>query len=220
MRLILFVNVALIAAITAINVIGPNIDLELSRLFYDPTIRMFPSKHNPIIMNLRDNGAISVLVCLVCCILAAIRIVTSRVPFISIRSAISLTASLVIGPGIVVNLLLKNYWGRFRPDETVEFGWIHPYTDWWIWGNCRGNCSFVSGEVAAVAWLFGPAMLLTGPLRLAALLITSIFTVFISLARIASGKHFLTDTLFAVVIVIGILMILNRAICRAGADSS
>ncbi len=109
-------------------------------------------------------------------------------------------------------MVLKEYWGRYRPQVISQFSGTKPYTDWWILGDCRGNCSFVSGEVAAAAWMFAPAMLLPAPWRGIAVAVVAAYTAFVSFSRMAAGKHFLTDTLFAVLVVLAVLMLMHRLI--------
>ena len=47
---------------------------------------------------------------------------------------------------IVVNALLKNNWGRARPNDILELGGIEKFTPWYQFSeSCASNCSFVSG---------------------------------------------------------------------------
>ena len=60
-----------------------------------------------------------------------------------------LAACLVIGPGIVSNVILKDNWGRARPVHIVEFGGTKTYTPPLVPSNqCEKNCSFVGGEAS------------------------------------------------------------------------
>ncbi len=50
---------------------------------------------------------------------------------------------------LVVNLLLKNMWGRTRPGDILEFGGSGVFTPWYRFGDsCVSNCSFVSGDAS------------------------------------------------------------------------
>jgi lipid A 4'-phosphatase len=82
-------------------------------------------------------------------------------PFaVSGRALVFLIASLMIGPGLVVNLGLKDHMHRPRPVHLVEFGGAAEFRPWdSIDGACKKNCSFPSGEVAESFWLVAPARL-------------------------------------------------------------
>jgi membrane-associated phospholipid phosphatase len=96
-----------------------------------------------------------------------------------------------------VNGILKEHWGRPRPIDVVEFGGTKQYVDWWKpTGACERNCSFVSGEGATAAWMFGPAMIVPAPWRGLALAAAAVFTATMSGLRMSVGAHFFTDVLF------------------------
>ena len=45
-----------------------------------------------------------------------------RSPGVPGRAAVFLVLSLLLGPGLLVNVILKDNWGRPRPGSVVEFG--------------------------------------------------------------------------------------------------
>ena len=58
------------------------------------------------------------------------------------------------GPGLVVNGVLKAFWGRARPSQILEFGGAAQFTPpVQIADQCARNCSFVSGEASGVTML-------------------------------------------------------------------
>ena len=60
---------------------------------------------------------------------------------------IFLIATMIIGPGLIVNLGLKDHWHRPRPIQTQDFNGPDPFVPWYDdKGGCKKNCSFVSGE--------------------------------------------------------------------------
>ena len=69
---------------------------------------------------------------------------------------------------------------RFRPLETFD-------------GECRRNCSFVSGEVATAAWTLAPALLAPPPFRVLAVGAALGFTAATALLRMSFGGHYLSD---------------------------
>ncbi|WP_354435611.1 phosphatase PAP2 family protein [Martelella mangrovi] len=135
------------------------------------------------------------------------------------RQARRLIASLValfIGPGILVNWILKEISHRPRPRNTDLFGGLHPFVPAGDFsGSCISNCSFVSGESAAAGWLFCYAIFLV-PNRLKLLLSPPLIAVSISapVMRVAYGGHYVSDVVLAwlgaVVIFIGILYLFKE----------
>ncbi len=114
------------------------------------------------------------------------------------RALLMLTASLALGPGLLVNVVLKDHWHRPRPVQVVEFGGADPFRPYdRLDGRCTRNCSFVSGEGASAFWTVAPALLLPPPWRAAALAGALCFAAAAGALRMAFGGHFLSDTIFA-----------------------
>ena len=112
-------------------------------------------------------------------------------------------SALALGPGLLVNGLLKVQWHRPRPRTVAEFGGGADFTPaWQVAGACERNCSFVSGEAAAiltlalVLWLIaGRRLPGAGRLVVAGVLAAAVLVA--SGLRLASGGHFLSDVVFA-----------------------
>jgi lipid A 4'-phosphatase len=191
LRIAAYVLLAIVALVTAITLIGPNIDLALARLFAAPGPTRFPAAGNSIVGALRDRGMVASVVCAGCVVLALLR-------YLPARTAAYLTTAYLLGPGLLVNVILKSHWGRPRPAEVIEFGGALPFVNWWDPGGaCPSNCSFISGEAAAAAWLFGPAMLAPRRWRPLTMSLAAAFFVLTSALRLAAGGHFLTDVVIA-----------------------
>ena len=113
------------------------------------------------------------------------------------------TVLYVTGPGLLVNVILKQHWGRARPASVVEFGGDRLFTPpFEIADQCASNCSFVSGEAASsaamaivLAILF--ARHVAKPKRIAFIGLLAAIFVLASGMRVASGRHFLSDVVFA-----------------------
>lgn len=125
----------------------------------------------------------------------------------------------VIGPGLIANVWLKSHWGRPRPDTTEAFGGAFDFVPALsAAGECLRNCSFVSGEASSAAALVVAAALALrhlGPrvaprdrrrwfLAVVALAVAG------SLLRVLTGRHFLSDVVFAWLIVFGVALVLDR----------
>jgi lipid A 4'-phosphatase len=118
-----------------------------------------------------------------------------KVPTLSI---IYLLLTLALGPGLLVNGILKQHWGRARPREVVAFGGDKQFTNAFVFSDqCKSNCSFVSGE--ASLGFFGLAFMFVAPQRRRKTIATaSLLTgLLIGLVRMGVGAHFLSDVIFA-----------------------
>jgi membrane-associated PAP2 superfamily phosphatase len=216
LRVLVFVLLAFLAAATLISLVGPNADLAVAGLFYDPATNRFAIHFGSPFGYLRDNGRVAIATCIGLVLLAALSPLSIRwLPKVSARSAVALTLALLLGPGLMVNGILKPYGGRPRPGEVMQFGGVEQFVNWWNFGGtCEANCSFISGEVSGAAWMFGPAMLVPPPWRTAAIAAVAVFTLTISLQRMASGGHFFTDVLFAWLVSIVLILAMNRLVER------
>lgn len=106
---------------------------------------------------------------------------------------------LALVPGLIVNQVFKEHWGRARPIQIEQFGGNRLFTPPFIVSDQRGG-SFVSGHVAAAAWLVAVAVLLAGWRSLWTLLSLA-YLLNMALARIAAGAHFLSDALISIILV-------------------
>ena len=135
--------------------------------------------------------------------------------FISGRAAVFLILSYALGPGLLVNVALKDNWGRPRPVHITHFGGDKRFTAFWDFrGVCQRNCSFVSGEAASAAWTIAPAALAPSSWRPLAYGAALTFYIVIALLRITVGAHFLSDIIFAGVLTFLIIWLMYALIFR------
>jgi lipid A 4'-phosphatase len=122
-----------------------------------------------------------------------------------------LLTSLIMGPGLVTNALLKDHWGRARPAQVQEFGGTHSFTPAGIISDqCDRNCSFVCGDAAFVFWMVALAYVVPPRHSLTITLLAFGAGALDGALRMAQGGHFLSDVLFA-----AWFMILMNALCHA-----
>ena len=107
-----------------------------------------------------------------------------------------LTLSLVLGPGVLVNTILKNNSiGRARPSQITEFGGSSDFTRAFEYsGACDSNCSFVSGHASMGFFFIGLGWLMQSKRWF---YIGLAIGAVVGLTRIVQGGHFLSDTVFA-----------------------
>jgi lipid A 4'-phosphatase len=197
---------ALVAAATALFLLVPGIDLAVSRLFYEPG-HGFVLAHWPPAVILSDlvpwlARAIAALI-----LVAALWLFLVERPLwrFDRKALVFITAAIALGPGLLVNTILKDHWGRARPAQITSFGGAHQFTPAPLpAAQCVSNCSFVSGHAALGFALVAFAFLLPpGAARRRAVAAALAFGAFIGLDRIAEGRHFLSDVVFAGLFVYG-----------------
>ncbi|MGO9770988.1 MAG: phosphatase PAP2 family protein [Roseiarcus sp.] len=133
------------------------------------------------------------------------------------RAILFLVATLAIGPGLIVNVGLKDHWRRPRPTHTLDFRGGDEFKPWYrLDGACNRNCSFVSGEAATGFWMVAPALLAPPPYRALALAGAFAFGVAASLLRLAFGGHYLSDVLLGGLIALIVIEITRRALWPRG----
>ncbi len=118
------------------------------------------------------------------------------------RAWLFLFLCLVIGPGVVANLVFKSHWGRARPVHLIEFSGAaqkHYTPPLQPANQCDGSsCSFVSGEASNMyALFFALSFLAAGATRRRLFVAGWIAGGTAGLVRMAQGGHFLSDVLFA-----------------------
>ena len=114
---------------------------------------------------------------------------------------------LILGAGLIVNVALKDHFGRARPRDVEEFGGSKQFTPAFVLSReCDTNCSFSSGEGAGAFFSLALAMALS---RRRAMFVAGLgLGSVVSFFRVASGAHFLSDivvSFFVMLIVADVL---------------
>jgi lipid A 4'-phosphatase len=183
----------------------PSLDLRIVALFYaiaDASGNMFAWRLSPTLLTVHNIALKAGFVLLVPVVAAIVwKLIAPRRPMlISAQAAVFLILTMLLGPGLLVNVALKDHWGRPRPIDVTQFGGQEHFVPWWDpRGDCPNNCSFVSGDVATVAWTFAPAALVPGPWQPLAFAGAFVLTAFMATIRMMAGAHFPSDTIFAAV---------------------
>lgn len=114
---------------------------------------------------------------------------------------------LAIGPGLLVNAILKEHTGRARPVNIIEHGGDRDFTPAFVPSD-QGGGSFSSGHAAA-AFFWMTVALLARRRRSLWLTMAIAYGVVVGLVRIAAGGHFLSDVLVSFFIVLLVTLILR-----------
>ncbi len=197
------------AALSVMFVLVPQLDLAASGLFARG-VEGFPLQHATWLGLI--NGSVLKTSRAASAVLLGLSLLAWLAPRTSMLARqrpalLFVLLALALGPGLLVNQVLKDTSGRARPVQIQQFGGIQHFTPAFVIAEeCDRNCSFVSGHVAAatmpVAGYFIATtrrrrrLWLAGGLALGAA---------VGLARLAVGAHFLSDVLIA--------MLLTWAVC-------
>lgn len=123
------------------------------------------------------------------------------------KGALCLGLTLILGAGITVNMVLKEYWGRPRPKQVEEFGGkslFLPFYKPHLQQKEDPHKSFPSGHATMGFYYF--SLCLVGrrygsrALFVLGLTLTIGLGVGLSLTRIAQGGHFFSDTVIAALV--------------------
>lgn len=202
---------AVAAFLTVLAAVSPFMDIAVSRIFYvngsfllhSGFLNNVISFYIPVILVGIAAGIFIVwLWDVVCCRKEKVS-VTTRVMLLT-------TGSMILGPGLIVNGLLKSFWGRARPSDVDIFDGDKSFSaPWVISDQCSWDCSFVSGHTAAAFWTVSLALLAPEKYRAAAVFSALCFGCFVGLGRIVQGAHFFSDVYFSALIMIILISVLH-----------
>lgn len=183
-------------------ILFPVFDLWAASLFFDPQLHGFCIEIDPFFRALREavdglGRALSATLVLALFILHLIKAQAETK-----KKAWFLVLCLLLGPGLIVNGVFKEHWGRPRPKEVLQFEGKKTFVRAaQPSSQCQKNCSFPSGHASlgfyfvSFAYVFASRRFwrrcgFWGGAGLGAM-------------RMAQGGHFLSDVVFAGVFVCG-----------------
>lgn len=111
------------------------------------------------------------------------------------RPAIYILLVIALGPGLVVNLVFKDHWGRPRPVHISEFGGKHHYIPPLKIGSTNEK-SFPCGH-CSVGYTFFAFYFLSRKRKFFYFSLTMIFALTLGLTRMSAGGHFISDILWS-----------------------
>jgi lipid A 4'-phosphatase len=197
----------------------PGVDLAVSGWFFTPG-KGFALAGSAAVNLLREAIWWMSNLMVVFAIIAVVAALAGK-PFFDLRRAVLILLLYLIGPVLLADGVLKRFWGRARPGNVEDFGGTQHFTPPLIPADqCMSNCSFVSGEGAAAAALAIAFLLIAPTVRQR--VSPAVFRLYVGLSvavpltgmalRVMLGRHFLSDTIFAALLVSGVALILARLI--------
>jgi len=111
------------------------------------------------------------------------------------RRALYVLLVIAIGPGLVVNLIVKDHWGRPRPVHVKEYGGQYDYVPPGRIGHTPDK-SFVCGH-CSVGYVFFVLYFLSQNHKLVYFLLTLVLAWGMGFIRMTAGGHFVSDILWS-----------------------
>lgn len=185
----------LFGIIGVVFVLFPELDVMTASLFF--TDNNFDKYYMPYMIVFDGVRIITFLSTVALLILLVLTFFGKTYKKFTRKNLIFLILALILGPGVMVNAVLKDNWGRARPLQIQDFGGKAEHTPPFVISDAnRRNGSFVCGH-AAVGFAF-VALAFIFRRREKEIFYASLFSgSLIGVVRMAQGGHFLSDVIFS-----------------------
>ncbi|MFT3730442.1 MAG: phosphatase PAP2 family protein [Hyphomicrobium sp.] len=207
--------IAMLRAAIAVGVVAvavfawaPDLDLACARLFYLGN-RHFMGNEGVLFPLIRWTFIVFFYLTCTVTLLGLAMSVRKAGPWLDLTKGkwLFMALCLITGPLVVANIGFKDHWGRARPKDVIEFSGHKLFTaPFPPAGQCDYNCSFVSGEASSVFIVLFAAALLFKAYSRNFVALGIILGGLAGLTRMTQGGHFLSDVIFA-----GVLMAVTAA---------
>lgn len=194
----------LIVAIGLLAIFSPWIDLQFAHFFYDENQAFLSSPITDYIYKYGNYPGMT---------LGSIAGIIYLLSFIFPqwkkwrKAALLVGLTLVIGAGLITNAILKEFWGRPRPKQVIEFGGKHAFRPFYkpnFHSRHDPEKSFPSGHTAMgfyfMCLCFVGKRYSNHLIYWIGLTLTIILGFGLMATRIAQGGHFFSDTIFSIII--------------------
>jgi membrane-associated PAP2 superfamily phosphatase len=213
--------IALAVAVTVLFAVTP-LDIAAARAFYRPNALDHWPLARELPWSVLYRLAPWITAALVLSGLAALAMGLARGHGGWRRHGVFLLLSVVVGPGLLVNTIFKDHWGRPRPRDVVEFGGPLHYRLAPLPGG-EGGASFPCGH-CSVGFLFAAGWWVwrrRRPARAWGSLALGLATGFaLGLGRMAAGGHFLSDVIWSALLALGVAHVLYYYVLRVPVHES
>ena len=172
-----------------------NLDLTIQRLFYRQGVGWY-LKDYPLFRFLYHYGNIPAIIIVVTSITLLLISKSRKKLSLYRKFNVYIVIVMLIGPGLIVNAIFKDHWGRPRPRDVVEFGGKMEYLPVWEKGISGSAESFPCGHASMGFYLIVFFFILrrqSAKLAVAMLLISMLYGAAIGVSRVAQGGHFPSD---------------------------
>ena len=190
--------------LAALLISAPQIDLGVSaavRQLCEPAPAGFPWCRSVTAVTLARNVFIGLFAAVaIATVATTVYVMVTERRLLGFRQVrcLFVIAVLIVGPGVVANLILKDNLGRARPREVIEFGGTKAYSPPLLPSReCDRNCSFVSGEASSQFAAFFALAFVLPQFRKALIGVALVAGTVAGAVRITQGGHFVSDVVFA-----------------------
>ena len=199
--LFLYLIPAVLLAGGSLPFLSGELDMEIARQFYNEKANLWTYSGKPPWLQFYRFGAIPALVAAAVALSVLVLGIGRRRLASSRKLSAFLVLALLAGPGLIANFLLKENWGRPRPNETEGLGGADTFERLLAIDPATGGHSFVSVHASMGFYFFAAGLALfacrrrkTGILVIVA---TGIYGTSIGMACLAQGLHFASDILWS-----------------------
>ncbi len=219
------IYVAISSFIAAIFLYKPQIDLHVAGMFFrektnmisdEPVVFGFFLRENPIFVFLHESVRyVTITTAVFLFAMLGLNYAKKKDFFGLTKKKIAyIILCLAIGPGLVVNAIFKDNWGRARPHQTENFGGTKEFSPPFIMTDqCERNCSFTSGDPSVGFFFFAFAFALPDRRKQFAALAMTLGAVY-GITRVVQGAHFFSDVIFSGIFVYGICYLLYKVMFK------
>ncbi|WP_425362650.1 phosphatase PAP2 family protein [Candidatus Tisiphia endosymbiont of Hybos culiciformis] len=201
---LVYTNIFAFGIVLLLTLLFPSFDIDFSKLFYDSKDG-FIYRDNNIVQLLFEIIPTLTKLLFIVTLLYLLYLIVKHKTFnkLIISGGFYIILSTAIGPGLLVNHIFKENFGRARPVQIKDFNGTKNFTRAFSVSNeCVHNCSFSSGHAAMGYSLTSLAYIVPFIYFSRIYSISLIFGSLIGLSRILMGGHFLSDVLASCFVVL------------------
>lgn len=191
--------------------LNPQWDIAISSLFFD---ERFDKDYLPYKVVYEGTRVVTFVAVLSLLILLILSFFGKEYIRLTKKHLLFLLFAMILGPGIVVNVIFKDHWGRPRPVKVQEFkGELQHTPPFVMTKQCERNCSFVCGH-ASVGFVFVALAFIYRRKEKEIFWASVAAGSLIGLVRVAQGGHFFSDVIFSFVFIYITIRLLYFAMYR------
>lgn len=139
------------------------------------------------------------------------------------RGCVVVVLAVALGPGLLVNGILKPLWGRPRPRHIEQFNGSQAYRPWWQPGGVGAGKSLPSGH-ASMGYILAVATSLLSDRRVwwhrSVFAGALMYGTLLGVTRMVQGGHFASDVAWAGILMYGTILVLRVTLQRLPCSAS
>ena len=176
------------------------LDMEVQRAFWDSGMEQWIHKKNPFLTWVYGFGVVPALAVGI----ASLGLLLGGIGRADLAKYRKISGYfllvLLLGSGLITNILLKGTWGRPRPSQVEEFGGVYPFESILVFDLASSGKSFPCGHATMGFFFFAVALAIPRRYVVRRWTMAGFALVLgglLGLARVAQGGHFLSDVIWA-----------------------